>query len=39
MSNVQWKINGIFKADAQKVDSEIKGIGDSATPQQVCYRK
>lgn len=35
MSNVQWKINGIFKADAQKVDSEIKGIGKSATPQQV----
>lgn len=35
MSDVQWKINGIFKADAQKVDSEIKGIGKSATPKQV----
>lgn len=35
MSDVQWKINGIFKADVQKVDSEIKGIGKSATPQQV----
>lgn len=35
MSDVKWKIEGIFKADVQKVDSEIKGIGESATPQQV----
>ncbi len=36
MSDVQWKINGIFKANAQKVDMEIKSLGDSATPQQLC---
>lgn len=35
MSKIQWKINGIFKADAEKVDLEIKNIGTKATPKQV----
>lgn len=35
MGNVSWKIQGIFNANAEKVDSEIKSIGDKATPQQL----
>lgn len=35
MNEIGWKVNGIFKADAGIVDSEIKSIGDKATPQQL----
>ena len=30
-----WRINGIFKADADKVYNEIKSIGDEVTPEQI----
>lgn len=33
--SVSWKINGIFNADAEKVDLEIKGIGENVTPKQI----
>lgn len=35
MSKVQWKIPGIFKADADSVDREIKSIGDKTSPKQL----
>lgn len=35
MITTKWKINGIFKADAQKVADEIIAIGEEATPAQI----
>ena len=35
MITTKWKINGIFKADAQKVADEIIAIGEEATPTQI----
>ena len=32
---VQWKIKGLYKADAQKVFDEITSIGEEVTPQEV----
>lgn len=30
-----WKMQGLFKADAQKVAEEIRTIGDEVTPEQI----
>lgn len=30
-----WKLNGLYKADPQKVYEEIKTIGDEVTPEQI----
>ena len=32
---VEWKIKGLYKADAQKVFDEITSIGEEVTPQEV----
>lgn len=32
---VQWKINGIFKADPNMVYDEITSIGDTFTPEEI----
>lgn len=32
---VEWKINGIYKADPNKVYEEITSIGDKFTPEQI----
>lgn len=35
MITATWKINGLFKADAQLVASEIALLGDEVTPEQI----
>lgn len=35
MNGVQWKVNGVFKADAQKVFNEISDIGENYTLQDI----
>ena len=35
MTTATWKINGIFKADAQKVADEIDALGEEVTPEQL----
>lgn len=35
MSNVEWKIKGLFKADAGECYEEIKSIGEEVTPQEI----
>ena len=32
---VTWKIKGLYKADAEKVYSEITALGDSFSPEQI----
>lgn len=32
---VEWKVKGFFKADAEKVYSEIISLGDSFSPEQI----
>ena len=32
---IEWKIKGIFKADAQRVYEEITSIGETVTPEQI----
>ena len=34
-SQVQWKIEGIFRADAERCWEEIQGLGDGVTPEKV----
>lgn len=35
MKNIEWKTNGLFKADANRCYEEIVDIGDEATPQEI----
>ena len=35
MQMVEWKIKGLYKADAEKVFNEITSIGEEVTPQEV----
>jgi hypothetical protein len=32
---IEWKVNGIYKANAQAVYDEIQQIGDTYTPEQI----
>ena len=35
MSNVEWKIKGLFKADPERCYEEITSIGEEVTPQEI----
>ncbi len=35
MSNIQWKVKGLFKADPEKVYREINSIGESYTAESI----
>lgn len=35
MSNTQWKVKGLYKADPKLVYEEIRSIGDSFTPEEI----
>lgn len=35
MSTVEWKIKGLFKADAEQVYNEITSIGEEVSPQEI----
>lgn len=32
---IEWKVKGLYKADAEKVYSEIKDLGESFSPQDI----
>ena len=35
MQNIEWKIKGLFKADATKCFEEITSLGDEVSPQEI----
>lgn len=35
MSNVEWKIKGLYKADPERCYEEITSIGEEVTPQEI----